>query len=322
MNEKISIIIPAYNIEKELTRTLDSVLAQSYENLEIIVVNDGSKDGTGAVMDAYAEKDARIKTIHKENGGGSAARKTGIDAAVGKYIMFIDSDDAYVDGALEKAHQTITETNADIVQFGFYKTANIEDVTPFGTGEVRLFDGRDALLQIMAQKAPNAFNNLLWCKIYKSEIVKKPEYNLTIRTNNDVPVIARVFYYSEKVATLDLPLYYYIQRQDENNQSITDELLKSREKFIVSHIRTFSDVSNFFREKDETMYQASLKNLIAFALSALKEKGLSKQGKKRAFWVLKQHKIKGNPYIPLKKKIATRLMKIVGIFVNTKNCEI
>ena len=82
------------------------------------------------------------------------------------------------------------------------------------------------------------------------------------------------------------------------------------------------NVIAFFKEKDKIMYQASLKNLIAFALSAIKEKGLSKQGKKQAFWVLKQHKIKGNPYIPLKKKNATRLMKILGVFVNTKNCEI
>ena len=135
-------------------------------------------------------------------------------------------------------------------------------------------------------------------------------------------MIARIFHYAEKVATLDLPLYYYIQRQDEGNQSIMDQLAKSREKFILSHLQSFSDISVFFKEKDKIMYQASLKNLIAFALSAIKEKGLSKQGKKQAFWVLKQHKIKGNPYIPLKKKNATRLMKILGVFVNTKNCEI
>ena len=316
----ISVIVPVYNVEEYIRRSIDSVLSQTFDNFELILIDDGSTDGTGKICDEYAIKDSRVKVIHKENGGGSSARKTGIDAAVGRYIMFMDSDDAYTKDCLEKAHQTIVKENVDIVQFNYYKTATIENVTPFGTGEVKTFEGRDALLQIMTGKSPNAFNNLLWCKIYKSEIVKKPKYNLTIRTNNDVPVIARVFYYSEKVATLDLPLYYYVQRNDDKNQSITDQLKKSREKFILSHIKSFSDVSSFFKDKDNEMYKASLKNLIAFCLSAVKEKGLSKQGKKQAIWVIKQHKIKGNPFVPFKKKIVVRLIKLFGVFINTKNC--
>ena len=322
VRDGISIIVPVYNVEKYLSRSIDSVLGQTFENFELILIDDGSTDKTGEICDLYAAKDSRVKVIHKENGGGSSARKAGIDAAVGKYIMFMDADDAYVEGALEKAHQTITDTNVDIVQFGFYKTESIEDVTPFGTEEVKLFEGSDVLLQIMTQKSPNLFNNLLWCKIYKSEIVKKPEYNLSIRTNNDAPMIARIFYYAKQVATLDLPLYYYIQRKDEKNQSITDELLRSREKFILSHLKTFSDVASFFKGKDTVMYQASLKNLIAFALSAIKEKGLNRRGKKQAVWVIKQHKIGGNPYISFKKKVVTRLIKILGVFVNTKNYKI
>lgn len=321
-NDGISVIVPLYNVERYVNRCIDSILTQSFDNFEVILINDGSTDKTGDICDFYAAKDSRIKVIHKENGGGSSARKAGIDAAIGKYIMFIDSDDAYVEGALEKAHKTIVEHNVDIVQFNYYKTENMEDVTPFGTGEVQLFDGRDALLQLMTQKSPNAFNNLLWCKIYKSEIVKKPEYNLAIRTIDDVPMIARIFYYAENIATLDMPLYYYIQRKDEKSQSIMYELSKSREKFILSHLQTFSDVSAFFKEKDGAMYQASLKNLIAFALSAIKEKGLSKQGKRQALWVLKHHKVVENAYIPFKKKVVAVCLKLIGIFVNTKHSAI
>lgn len=321
LNDGISVIMPVYNVEKYINRSVDSVLSQTFDNFELIIIDDGSKDKTGEICDSYAAKDSRVKVIHKENGGGSSARKAGIDAAVGKYIMFIDSDDAYVKETMEKAHQAITQQDVDIVQFGFYKTDNVEDVMPSGTGEIKFFDGRDALLQIMTQKSPNAFNNLLWCKIYKAEIVKKPEYNLFIRTNNDVPMIARIFYYAKKVATLDLPLYYYIQRKNEKNQSITDELLRSREKFLISHLRTFSDVSAFFKEKDKILYQASLKNLIAFALSAIKEKGLAKQGKRQAIWVIKQHKVVKNPYIPFKKKVVAVGFKILGVFINTKSCK-
>lgn len=321
VNDGISVIVPVYNVEKYISRSIESILGQTFDNFELILVDDGSTDKTGEICDSYAAKDSRVKVIHKENGGGSAARKTGIDAAVGKYIMFMDSDDAYVENTMEKAHQTITAEDVDIVQFGFLQTANIDDEMPLGTGEVKLFDGRDALLQIMTQKSPNMFSNLLWCKIYKAEIVKKPEYNLCIRTNNDVPMIARIFYYAKKVATLDIPLYYYIQRKDEKNQSITDELLKSREKFLLSHLRTFSDVSAFFKEKDKMMYQASLKNLIATALSTIKEKGLPMQGKKKAIWVIKQHKVVKNPYIPFMKKVVAVGIKMLGVFVNTKNCK-
>ena len=93
MDTRISVIIPAYNIENYLARTLDSVLAQTYTNLEVIVVNDGSKDGTGAVIDAYAGRDGRIKAIHKENGGVSSARLRGVAEATGDWIGFVDGDD-------------------------------------------------------------------------------------------------------------------------------------------------------------------------------------------------------------------------------------
>ena len=94
---RISVIVPVYNTEKYLRRCIDSILNQTYEALEVILVDDGSTDGSGAVCDEYAEKDARVRAIHQKNGGISAARNAGIDAASGQYIAFIDSDD-YVTG--------------------------------------------------------------------------------------------------------------------------------------------------------------------------------------------------------------------------------
>ena len=90
---KISVIVPVYNVESYLARCVDSILAQTYQNLEIILVNDGSRDASGSICDAYAQKDSRITVIHKENGGLSSARNAGIDAASGEYLTFVDSDD-------------------------------------------------------------------------------------------------------------------------------------------------------------------------------------------------------------------------------------
>ena len=92
-NPRISVIVPVYNVEQYLPRCVESILAQTYENLEILLVDDGTKDNSGAICDAYARQDARVKAIHKKNGGLSSARNAGIDAATGEYLSFVDSDD-------------------------------------------------------------------------------------------------------------------------------------------------------------------------------------------------------------------------------------
>ena len=92
-NPLISIIVPVYNIEEYLPRCIESVLGQSYKNLELILVDDGSKDNSGKICDMYQEKDTRVRVIHKENGGSSSARNAGIKAAKGMYLGFVDSDD-------------------------------------------------------------------------------------------------------------------------------------------------------------------------------------------------------------------------------------
>ena len=107
MRPLVSVIIPTYNNERQLPRCIDSLLAQTYGNFELIAVDDGSTDGSGSVLDAYAERDARIRVIHRKNGGVSSARNVGIDDAKGEYVTFVDGDDAvdpsyieYLAGAL------------------------------------------------------------------------------------------------------------------------------------------------------------------------------------------------------------------------------
>ena len=119
MDEKlVSVIIPAYNIEDYIGRCLDSIISQTYKNLEIIVVDDGSRDYTGEILDNYAKKDRRIKVIHKENGGVSSARNKGIEAAEGDYIGFIDGDDLIEPGMYKTLVDLLEEENADIAHCG------------------------------------------------------------------------------------------------------------------------------------------------------------------------------------------------------------
>ena len=127
MDNKISIIIPAYNIEQYIGATLDSVLAQSYSNLEVIVVDDGSRDGTGNVIDRYAQKDHRIIAIHKENGGVTSARLRGVAEASGEWIGFVDGDDYIEPQMYERLLENALKYNADISD-----TAVLEGIEKFG----------------------------------------------------------------------------------------------------------------------------------------------------------------------------------------------
>jgi len=119
MKERISVIVPAYNIEKELERCLDSIAAQTYGNVEIVVVNDGSKDGTGEIIDRYAAKDGRVVAIHKENGGVTSARLAGVRAATGDWIGFVDGDDYIEPDMYEKLMENALKHNADISHCGY-----------------------------------------------------------------------------------------------------------------------------------------------------------------------------------------------------------
>ena len=114
MGELISVIIPIYNVEAYLDECVQSILSQTHKQLEIILVDDGSPDGCPAMCDAWAEKDSRIRVIHKENGGLSDARNVGIDAATGDYIAFVDSDDWIVPEMYEKMLAALKKENADI----------------------------------------------------------------------------------------------------------------------------------------------------------------------------------------------------------------
>ena len=114
-----SVIVPIYNIEKYLRRCIDSVLAQTFDDYELILVDDGSPDNCPAICDEYALRDSRIKVIHKENGGLVSARQAGMELAVGDYVFHLDGDDAICDDALESAYKIISEKNPDIISFSY-----------------------------------------------------------------------------------------------------------------------------------------------------------------------------------------------------------
>ncbi len=154
MKTKVSIVIPVYNVEKYLKECVDSVINQSYANLEIILVDDGATDSSGDMCDKYADIDPRIRVIHRENGGLSAARNTGLDAATGEYIYFLDSDDYIEKDTVSSLVETFESENADVVFFDayvFYTDCEPDDKMYSYSRKKRYFtlNGKDALGRLL-----------------------------------------------------------------------------------------------------------------------------------------------------------------------------
>ena len=127
-NPKISVIVPVYNTEKYLHRCIDSILSQTFTDFELLLINDGSKDGSGAICDEYAAKDNRVRVFHKENCGVSSARNLGLDNVQGEWVLFVDSDDWMELTMLAKMYHAAIENNADCVycDFNFVKQSGVE----------------------------------------------------------------------------------------------------------------------------------------------------------------------------------------------------
>lgn len=213
---KISVIVPIYRVEKYLDTCIGSLIGQTYGNLEILLVNDGSPDRCGEICEAYAARDGRIRVLHRVNGGPSAARNTGLDAATGDFIGFVDPDDYVHERFYETLMRMIRETDADIAQCRFRKVS--EDDLPGEWQEMH--DGSVSVLERPAS-LHNLYTNdihyihavVVWNKLYKKELfdgIRFPEGKI----HEDEHIAYKVLYRARRVALTSDPLYGYLQRPD------------------------------------------------------------------------------------------------------------
>lgn len=209
----ISVIVPVYKVEPYLRRCVDSILAQTYADFELILVDDGSPDNCGAICDSYAEQDARVRVIHQENGGLSAARNAGIEAAQGEYLTFIDSDDLITVDCLEILYLTLNKAGADIAVGDMQTFEDGEDVcTQVQPGEEvpTVMSGREACLSIyrMDGKVPV----MAWGKLYKAGLFEGIRYPVGMIHEDDATT-PKLLYRAKKVTLTSDRLYCYRQRQ-------------------------------------------------------------------------------------------------------------
>lgn len=166
----ISVIVPVYKVEAYLDRCVQSIVDQTYTNLEIILVDDGSPDRCPQMCDEWAKRDSRIRVIHKENGGGAQARNVGLELASGEYIAFIDSDDYLLPGMYEELLHVLKQTDCDIVECDYYAVTS--DVFPQSEmdWEFQEYSPKEALEEHISDRI---FRQIIWNKLYKAETIGK-----------------------------------------------------------------------------------------------------------------------------------------------------
>lgn len=207
MDRVVSVIVPIYNVEAYLTQCLDSLVNQTYQNLEIVLIDDGSLDRCPQICDEYAAKDTRIKVVHKENGGLSSARNAGLDIAIGDYIAFVDSDDWVETDAYSVLAQTIECTNADIVTCGINKIMDGKSYpTSSNDGNCTVIDNFTAIRYIPDEKRNVRFE--VWNKLFKRAVIGDIRFK-NKQIYEDVFFDRNVFLKAKTIAVINRNLYDY-----------------------------------------------------------------------------------------------------------------
>ena len=228
----ISVIVPVYRVEKYLERCVKSILSQTYKNLEVILVDDGSPDQCPAICDACAEKDARVKVIHQENKGLSGARNAGIDAASGEYLAFVDSDDYVSPHFIEELYQLLQDTGCAIGQcrFSYMKGDGLVEE---GDSAFCIYRGESLMEQLYGPEEKATCFVVAWNKLYRAELFKETGIRYPEgRIHEDEATTYRLFHEAKKLAFLDRALYGYYT---ENGGSITSVFSAKRLQWLTAH---------------------------------------------------------------------------------------
>lgn len=226
MEARVSIVVPVYKAEKFLNRCLISIVNQTYHNIEIILVDDGSPDGSPALCDQWAKRDERINVIHKENGGLSSSRNCGIDKASGEYICFVDSDDFIEENLVEKTYSLAKKSEADIVTFSNYNVNYKGNrIRNYIKSSQKIYDGKKEINRLFNESIGAMPNNpgdsevpfSPWGRLYKRELFTKNKVrfkNEHYLIYEDLMLLLDLFPFINRALVVDEPLYNYCENED------------------------------------------------------------------------------------------------------------
>ena len=307
--EKVSVIIPVYNVEKYICKCLDSVLNQTYKNIEIILVDDGSLDGSGKICDDYAKKDDRIKVIHKENGGLSSARNAGLDVISGKFVAFFDSDDYVCINLIEEVVAKLKETEADVCIFSHFTTNGESEIAHSLPLDKELYNKEEIKNSIIpmfiGEKNADepALQGFVCRQIFKREAIG----NLRFRSEReyyaeDVVFDLEFYINANKLSVVNKPFYYYRYVASSLSNKYRKNLFGKLEKLIKfkQEIVEKNNIPDCNERLNRSVFRATLGGI----LNVKKASELTKKEKK-----LEINKIVSNPLV----KNAIKKVKTSGL---------
>ena len=250
MSDLISLVIPVYNVDRFLDRCVQSIVNQSYDNLEIILVDDGSTDKSGVLCDKWAREYHNIIVIHKENGGLSSARNAGIEVAHGKYISFIDSDDFLLDDAISYLYNIIGEN--DIAIGNYIETDGDSIEAPNASYSVKQITGREALQLLFTKDTVQAVTS--WAKLYKSILFQNIRYTEGM-LHEDEATTYKLYYSCNRIVISDKPVYAYFQNRESISRRPSKKNFTDLEVILKDQISFFTKAGlEEFADKTKARY--------------------------------------------------------------------
>ena len=264
MDDLISVIVPIYKVEKYLKKCVESILEQTYSNLDIILVDDGSPDNCGDIIEEFRKKNEKIRTIHQKNGGLSDARNSGIKIAKGKYIVCIDSDDWIEKNMIEVLYKDIIKTNSDISVCEFVEEDDFQNIlsTKKYNNEIIEFNSKEALKSLIKQ---DILTNHAWNKLYKASLFEGIEYPKG-QLMEDVSTTYKLFEKANKIVYQNTSLYHYIQRGTSILGNITEKRINDQEFAFFDRNKYLMEKYSEFKEIIELDNMYNVKTLYFLAI--------------------------------------------------------
>ena len=240
-NKLVSVIVPVYNVEEYLVKSVDSILNQTYENLEIILVDDGSTDMSGAMCDSFKEQDGRIKVIHKKNGGLSDARNAGLEITTGDYIGYVDSDDWAEPDMFELMVTNCEKYGADVAACRYSKV--YKDFTVNESTDLILYMTREEALETyICENVERPIYNSVWSKLFKRDLVK--DYRFPVgKKSEDIMYTTKAFCNMNSCVYIDKALYNYVCDREGSIMAV-----KSGKHMLEDELPFFREGVEYIRE--------------------------------------------------------------------------
>ena len=266
----VSVIVPVYNVEPYLAQCINSILSQSFEDFEVLLVDDGSKDKSGEICDEYAARDSRIRVFHKENGGLSSARNFGLNRANGKYVMFIDSDDYFLENnAFSRLVRYADERELDILRFDYTAVNDCGDILYVGpmNSKKHLCDRTLSSLEMVKEAVGGEW--FAWLYLIKKEILAGMKFDENRRFQEDIDFFARAFASREfQCGYFPTACYAYRKRPD----SLTTQFGSSRFYYSFTLCDVFADLASSINVAGlKTLYQYNSVMMYYWTLNSISD---------------------------------------------------